>query len=112
MQEEYELRIRNLQDEVKVLKGHVAESQQGSYSSEAGRSYHHGAGGGGGKGQGRAGVVQKVATVDFGWGGVGEAGEGCMNRRCERVRDNRVWTGMNEKQFEGPPLLLAGSVYQ
>ena len=42
MQEEYELRIRNLQDEVKVLKGHVAESQQGSYSSEAGRSYHHG----------------------------------------------------------------------
>ncbi|KAK0247458.1 hypothetical protein LTR29_018020 [Friedmanniomyces endolithicus] len=57
MQEEYELRIRNLQDEVKVLKGHVAESQQGSYSSEAGRGYHHGAGGGGGKGQGRAGAA-------------------------------------------------------
>ncbi|KAK0261875.1 hypothetical protein LTS09_003968 [Friedmanniomyces endolithicus] len=49
MQEEYELRIRNLQDEVKVLKGQVAESQQqqqggGSYSSEVGggRAYHHG----------------------------------------------------------------------
>ncbi|TKA73376.1 hypothetical protein B0A55_06375 [Friedmanniomyces simplex] len=43
MQEEYELRIRNLQDEVKVLKGQVAETQQGSYSSEmGGRGYHHG----------------------------------------------------------------------
>ncbi|KAK4889612.1 hypothetical protein LTR27_011596 [Elasticomyces elasticus] len=42
MQEEYELRIRNLQDEVKGLKGQVAESAQGSYSSEMGR-YHHGA---------------------------------------------------------------------
>ncbi|KAK4552967.1 hypothetical protein LTR86_009891 [Recurvomyces mirabilis] len=39
MQEEYELRIRNLQDEVVALKGQVSASQAASYSSDMQRGY-------------------------------------------------------------------------
>ena len=39
MQSEYELRIRNLQDEVVALKGQVSASQAASYSSDMQRGY-------------------------------------------------------------------------